>query len=161
MIDFLLDIIIAGVSTFGFAILFRVDFKYIGWGVIGGGLSWAVYLLSGELIPNTFFCALMSAVFATVYSELLAYICKTPTTVFLMQALIPLVPGGSLYYTMSNLIMKDYAMAAAKGIATMEVILGVSGGVVAASLAVYAIRHIKKTKHDNKLNSDKSNGGAA
>ena len=146
MIDFLLDVIIAGVSTFGFAILFRVDFKYIGWGVIAGSLSWAVYLLSGELIPNTFFCALMSAVFATMFSELLAYICKTPTTVFLMQALIPMVPGGSLYYTMSNLIMKDYAAAAIKGIATMEVILGVSGGVVAASLVVYAIRYIRRNK---------------
>ena len=146
MIDFLLDVIIAGVSTFGFAILFRVDFKYIGWGVIAGSLSWAVYLLSGELIPNTFFCALMSAVFATIFSELLAYICKTPTTVFLMQALIPMVPGGSLYYTMSNLIMKDYAAAAIKGIATMEVILGVSGGVVAASLVVYAIRYIRRNK---------------
>jgi uncharacterized membrane protein len=42
--------------------------------------------------------------------------------------------------------MKDYAMAAAKGIATMEVILGVSGGVVAASLVVYAIRYIRKNK---------------
>ena len=146
MIDFLLDVIIAGVSTFGFAILFRVDFKYIGWGVIAGSLSWAVYLLSGELVPNTFFCALMSAVFATIFSELLAYICKTPTTVFLMQALIPMVPGGSLYYTMSNLIMKDYAAAAVKGIATMEVILGVSGGVVAASLVVYAIRYIRRNK---------------
>ena len=146
MIDFLLDVIIAGVSTFGFAILFRVDFKYIGWGVIAGSLSWAVYLLSGELIPNTFFCALMSAVFATMFSELLAYICKTPTTVFLMQALIPMVPGGSLYYTMSNLIMKDYAAAAIKGIATMEVILCVSGGVVAASLVVYAIRYIRRNK---------------
>lgn len=144
MMDLLLDIIIAGVSTFGFAILFRVDFKYIPWGVIGGGLSWAVYLLSGKLIPNIFFCALMSAVFATAYSELLAYICKTPTTVFLMQALIPMVPGGNLYYTMSNLIMKDYAMAAEKGIATIEVMLGVSGGVVAASLVFYAIRYTKK-----------------
>ena len=88
----------------------------------------------------------MSAVFATIFSELLAYICKTPTTVFLMQALIPMVPGGSLYYTMSNLIMKDYAAAAIKGIATMEVILGVSGGVVAASLVVYAIRYIRRNK---------------
>ena len=145
MTEFLIDIFTACISTFGFSFLFRVDKKYLPWAVLGGGISWAVYLAVEMVIPNIFVSAIASAAVATVYSELLAYVLHTPATVFLLPSLIPMVPGGSLYYTMSNLIMKDYAMAAEKGIATVEVMLGVSGGVVAASLVFYAIRH-RKTK---------------
>lgn len=146
MTEFVIGIITACVSTFGFALLFRVDMKYIWWATLGGGVSWAVYLIVEMFVPSIFISAIASAVAATVYSEMLAYIRRTPTTVFLLPALIPMVPGGSLYYTMNNLIMKDYTAAAEKGIATMEVMLGVSGGVVAASLIFYGIRYIKRKR---------------
>lgn len=146
MTEFLIGIFTAAISTLGFSLLFRVDKKYLLWGVLGGALSWAIYLAVEMVLLNTFFSAIASAVVATVYSEMLAYVLHTPATVFLLPSLIPMVPGSSLYYTMSNLIMKDYAMAAEKGIQTIEVMLGVSGGVVAASLIFYAIRHIKRKK---------------
>lgn len=146
MTEYVISIITACVSTFGFALLFRVDMKYIWWATLGGGVSWAVYLIVEMFVPSIFISAIASAVVATVYSEMLAYIRRTPTTVFLIPALIPMVPGGSLYYTMSNLLVKDYTAAAQKGIATVEVMLGLSGGVVAASLVVYAVRHIRKSK---------------
>ncbi|MBQ9080561.1 MAG: threonine/serine exporter family protein [Clostridia bacterium] len=144
MMDFVIGVLTACAGALGFAFLFRVDLKYIPWATIGGGVSWAVYLLVFEFLPNVFVSALACAAAATVYSEILAYICRTPATVFLMPSLIPMVPGGSLYYTMSNLIMKDYSAAAVKGVETAEVMLGASGGVVAASLVIYAIRHIGK-----------------
>lgn len=144
MIDIILGVLTAAVSTFGFAVLFRVDTKYIPWGVLGGGLCWAVYLSVELFVPSVFITSVVAAVVATFYSEVLAYICRTPATVFLLPSLVPMVPGSSLYYTMSNLIMKNYAAATEKGIATLEVMLGVSGGVVAASLIVYTIRHLKK-----------------
>ena len=146
MIEFLISITTACISTLGFSLIFRVDKKYLLWGVLGGGLSWAAYLGVEMLIPNIFVSAIASAIVATVYSEFLAHMLHTPTTVFLLPSLIPMVPGGSLYYTMSNLIMKDYTAAAEKGIATMEVMLGVSGGVVAASLIFYGIRYIKRKR---------------
>lgn len=147
MTEFLIGIFTAAISTLGFSLLFRVDKKYLLWGVLGGALSWAVYLAVEMVLSNTFVSAIASAVVATVYSEMLAYALHTPATVFLLPSLIPMVPGSSLYYTMSNLIMKDYAMAAEKGIQTIEVMLGLSGGVVAASLIFYAIRHKKRKKH--------------
>ena len=81
-----------------------------------------------------------------IYSETCASLRRTPATVFLLPSLIPLVPGGSLYYTMSYLISSDYSQAYNYGMSTVYVVLGIAGGVVTASLIVYAIRSFKAKK---------------
>lgn len=146
MMEFAWSIFTALLGSFGFSFLFRVDLKNIPWGVLGGGLDWAAYLLVFGACNNIFASALAGAMAATAFAEIMAYVRKTPATVYLLPGLIPLVPGGSLYYTMSALIYKDYDVALQKGLATIEVMLGVSLGVVAMSLLVYAVRHIATNK---------------
>mgnify|MGYP004653555623 FL=1 len=138
--DFVIGVVFALVSTFGFSFLFQVDLKRIPLAVLGGGVEWATYLIVTQLGGDTFVATLIASVIATFYSETCAHICRTPATVFLMPSLIPLVPGGSLYYTMSNLLSGDYSEAWVYGRATIYVVLGIAGGVVAASLLVYAMR---------------------
>lgn len=150
MTEFILGVLAACLGSFGFSFLFRVDLKYIMWGVLGGALNWAAYLAVLAVTDGIFASALAGAIVATFYAELLAYIFRTPATVFLLPSLIPLVPGGSLYYTMSNLITKNYDVAAVKGMQTAEVMLGTSLGVVMASLVVYAVRHVVAQKKKNK-----------
>lgn len=150
MTEFIIGVLTACLGSFGFSFLFHVDLKYIPWGVLGGALNWAAYLAVFEVTDGVFASALAGAVVATLYAELLAYIFRTPATVFLLPSLIPLVPGGSLYYTMSNLLVKNYEVAAAKGIQTVEVMLGTSLGVVMASLVVYAVRHVASKRKTNK-----------
>lgn len=141
MKDFVIGIIFALISTFGFALLFQVDLKRIPLAVLGGGIEWATYLIITHLGCGTFVATLIASAVATFYSETCAYICRTPATVFLMPSLIPLVPGGSLYYTMSRLISGNYSEAWVYGRETIYVVLGIAGGVVAASLVVYTVRN--------------------
>lgn len=42
-----------------------------------------------------------AAIAVTIYAEIFARIKKTPTSTFLIVPMIPLIPGGVLYYTMS------------------------------------------------------------
>ncbi|MBQ1965266.1 MAG: threonine/serine exporter family protein, partial [Clostridia bacterium] len=37
----------------------------------------------------------------SVYAGIMARVLKTPATTFITTSLIPLIPGGSLYYTMA------------------------------------------------------------
>lgn len=153
MTQFLISVLTAIIGSVGFALLFSVDLKHLPYSAVGGGISWAVYLLIYDLSVSVLAASLVAAFAATIFSELCARYNRTPATVFLLPSLIPLVPGGSLYYTMSNLLSKNYADSAKYAAETASVVLGLSGGVVAASLIVYAIRNAIRSRKDKKQNN--------
>ena len=66
-------------------------------------------------------CALMAEICARIF--------RVPATVFLLVAIIPMVPGGGLYYTMEALLSGNQALCAQLGIQT---------GAAAAAIAVGA-----------------------
>ena len=57
--------------------------------------------------------------------------------------MIPLVPGGSLYYTMSNLIARNAEQAAVYGANTLRVALGIAAGMILASVTVDALNRVR------------------
>jgi uncharacterized membrane protein YjjB (DUF3815 family) len=64
---------------------------------LGGALGWLVYLLWDKSIPGAFFAAMCIGAF----SEAMARLRRCPATAYLLVALLPLVPGGGVYYAMS------------------------------------------------------------
>lgn len=144
MTDFILGVLYAVAGTIGFSILFRIDLKRLPMAALGGGLSWAMYLIVFSLSDDILTSTLCAAFFSTIYSESLAVICRTPATTFLLPCLIPLVPGGGLYYTMSYLLAKDYEMMGYYGRSTAASVLGIAGGVMAGSLIVYGVRSLRR-----------------
>ena len=55
------------------------------------------------------------AILITIYSEIWARILKTPATTVLMPTVIPLIPGGSLYYAMDAALRRDMPQFIVKG----------------------------------------------
>lgn len=108
MKDIILQLIYAFIGSFGFALLFNIKLKRLLPASLGGMLAWGVYLIINHLTKNIFFAVFLSSAFAALYSEVLARILKAPTTVFTIPALIPLVPGSSLFYTMQNAVLSDW-----------------------------------------------------
>lgn len=72
----------------------------------GGALGWCVYLLCGG-IKNDIIQSFFAIIVVAVYSEIMARLYKAPATVYLVVGLIPLVPGGGIYYTMEYCINGD------------------------------------------------------
>lgn len=94
------QLVMAFFGFLGFAGIFNIKQDKLFPAAFGGFLAWAVYLVMGlcsSQDPVRFFVA--SLIF-TVYAEIMARIKKTPATIFLVPAAIPLIPGGSLYKTM-------------------------------------------------------------
>lgn len=56
-----------------------------------------VFFLGTDLIQY-----FIATVIIALYSEIMARIHKVPITVYLIAALIPLVPGSGIYYTMEH-----------------------------------------------------------
>ncbi len=139
-------IINGGVGAIGFSVLFGAHPKRLIYATLAGMICTSAYMLVEDLAPTTGFGWLFLASFAggaacTLYSEVMARVLKTPATVFLIPGLIPMVPGGSLYYTMAFLVQGDQATAAQKGIDTLCVCLGISAGIVVMSVVGQIWRH--------------------
>ena len=127
-------LITATISTFGFSILFYVHPRRLPVATLGGILTCSVYLLAahflgGELIPN-----MLAALVGAGFSEIMARVTKAPVPVYMMPSVITLVPGSKLYETMFGIVTGDYATAATAGMSTLEIALGIAGGIVIASV---------------------------
>lgn len=130
-------------GSLGFSILFALRGKRLLWAAMGGGIAWGVYLLTDALTSNLFICGIISAMVATSYSEVFARILKTPKTAFIFPAIIPMVPGGGLYYTMSNIINKDYVNALKYASDTFTTAIALAFGIVIVIIWVKVFKYIK------------------
>ena len=52
-------------------------------------------------MDNEYLGFFVVAILITIYSEIWARVLKTPATTILMPTVIPLIPGGSLYYAIA------------------------------------------------------------
>ena len=125
----------AFIGSIGFAIFFKMKGKQIALAGIGGAVTWLVYLLMQHFIDGYFVPYLVASIFVGIYAEIMARVNKAPATIFLTAAAVPLIPGGSLYYTMLGLVEQDEELFAQSGIAALTIALAISLGFVVVALA--------------------------
>ena len=135
MKEWLLPIVSAALGSLSFAMFFGVRSRKLWFSLLGGALNWGLYLLAMKKIglPATMAYALVAAA-GTLYAEILARIVKTPVTVFVITSVIPMVPGGSLYYTMLGLLQGDKATFVDRGLYTLSAAGAMALGIFAATM---------------------------
>ena len=143
MSKFAIEMISSILGTVGFAILFKLHPKKL-WSVaiLGGGCYGFYYLFATVIGSNVFVAALISTAFVATASELFARIMRSPTIIFVIPSIIPIVPGGSLYRFMKELINGNKDVAMTHGRDALLIALGVAGGIILASIAVSLIKGI-------------------
>ena len=138
------SLIVSGaIGTLGFCLFFRIRRDKLIYGCIGGLLTSLFYCICSDLGMSILMRNLVPAIVGTLYAEIIARIVKAPATVFLIPAVIPLTPGGTLYYTMSAIVEQ--------GGITLLVALGIAVGIVFISVIFYQLtnwnRRLKVTKN--------------
>ena len=128
MIPILIQLGTAFLGSLGFALLFGLRRHYLLPAALGGMLSWGIYLLVRSLLVSPFLACLAASAFSVVYAELLARWMRSPATLFMIPAVIPLVPGSSLYYAMSCVVQRDLENAREYGAQTLEFALAIAAG---------------------------------
>ena len=129
----LIQLVTSFFGSLGFAMLFHIHGIRKWQGALGGMLTWGVYLLTGPFTKSVFWGYTIAAAFATCYGEWMARREKTPATLFLVPAVIMMIPGGSLYRTMYYAMQGDYAEFAATGLDTLSMAAAISIGILIAS----------------------------
>ena len=131
----ILEFVMAFVSTLGFALLFRMKYRFLPIAALGGTFTYGVYVVVAALGDSLLLAAVASAFFMTLLSELFARIGKAPAIIFLLPFAISIVPGSYLYYTMSCLLQNDPAYAYYLK-ATLQVGIGIAVGISVAMVCV-------------------------
>jgi uncharacterized membrane protein YjjB (DUF3815 family) len=129
----ILNSIIAIIASLGFGIIFNIKGKKLIFASIGGGIGWLTYSLTSTLNISDVFALFLSAIVISFYSEIFARILKTPVTTYIVCALIPLVPGAGMYYTMFEIISGNLEKAISIGINTLSSAGALSLGVILLS----------------------------
>lgn len=140
----IIQLIMAPIGSLGFSLLFRLRSRSLFTACLGGLGCWGVYLLAAHLLGGVFLPTMLSAAFSAFYAEVNARLWKAPATVFLIPALVPLIPGSTLYYTMSGLVQQDAAMASHYGILTGQYALGIAAGSCLIWVALDIIRSFRR-----------------
>lgn len=114
-----------------FAVIFNIKGKNLFFAALGGGLDWFFYLLcQNQQIPDTV-ALFISVILVSVYSEVMARVLKTPVTTLIICAILPLVPGNGMYYTMLQTIEGNNYEALNLGINTL-----IKAGTIALAIAL-------------------------
>lgn len=140
----IVQIITAGIASLGFAMLYNVRGKRLVVTILGGILSWSLYLLLNSFIGNMAMQYFFVTVFLTTYTEIAARIVKTPTTTFLVSAIIILMPGGSLFNTMSCAIQGNWNDFFIYGVDTVTISVAIALGIMFVSSVVKIIYTLGK-----------------
>lgn len=120
-------------ATLGFAILFNIKRDKLFYAGIAGAVGGILYKVCiyyglGEYISN-----FIAAIGLSLCSEIFARTCKTPMSIFLVCALIPLVPGGYLFRMIRNIMDGFLIQALQNGVITVSIALVLSIGILLVS----------------------------
>lgn len=130
----------AFVGSLGFAIFLNMKGRQIWLAGAGGAVTWLIYLICAEYMEGIFLPYFIAAIFVAFYAEGMARFNRAPATIFLTAAAIPLIPGGSLYYTMAGIVNGDKVLAESSGMAAITIALAIASAFVFVSIFVRYVR---------------------
>lgn len=135
------------IGCIGFAILFNIHGPGLLLCVLGGVISWSIYLLVCRHTGNDFTGYFLSTLFAAGYAEVMARIRKYPAISYLVVSMFPMIPGAGVYYTMRHAVAGDMAQFASTGMHTAAIAGTLAVGILIASTTVRLLsvwRHKRK-----------------
>ena len=108
-----------------------------------------IYLLMLRAYPSEFLAAFVSTAFVVLMAEILARTLKAPAMIFITTAIVPIVPGSGLYYSMKHLLWRDWTNFIDRFKSMLSVAFGIVCGIifVAAAFKLVMSLFMKKAKN--------------
>jgi len=124
-----------GIGSAAFGLLYRLKPKHLPVAFTGGFITTFVMfgcpmvLVDSNLISN-----MLAALLGALFCYKMSYSKKAPFTVFMVPSLFPLVPGRALYFSMVGFIEHNKVLFVKNIMAATEIALGISVGIMLASI---------------------------
>lgn len=127
----------------GFSALFRCDKRRVLCNAVGGALVCVIYVICCDKSDDVFWQNFFPALFATIYAEAMARAMKAPATPILACSIIPLVPGGKLYYTTYYIVTSQPDLFRTCLRETLLIAAGLAVGIICVSVVFHEINRHK------------------
>jgi len=131
------------VACLGFVIIFNIH----GYGnmlcALGSALTWAAYCVCTSFGMGYFACCLVGTMVSAAFAEIMARIRKYPAISYLIIAVLPLIPGSSIYYTALGAMQGNMSRFVYYGTET----LGTAGAMAVGILLVSTCMRIWNSRH--------------
>ena len=145
MKQILLRCIGAFAGTLGYAFILNAPLITVMPASLTGLVGYLIYeLLLNFTGVGVLFSYFIATVLISVACEFEARVMRMPSTIFLMTALVPLIPGGGLYYTMTNAISGDVIGFIERGLKTISLAVALALGVIVVTVMMNIINKVKK-----------------
>lgn len=118
-------------ATLSYAMLLRTPKRALIISALLGSAGYTVLLVSDRYFSNIMVSYFLGALLVSIIGELIARIMKIPSTIFVIPAIIPLVPGYGLYMSMLKLVQNDFNGFIKTGVQTFFI-----AGIIAAAIAL-------------------------
>lgn len=152
--NLIINSIYAFFSSLGFGLIFNIKGRNLFFASLCGALGWFVYLFSAEFIVSSEdFNYFLAALCIALFSEISARKLKTPVLVFLVCGIIPLVPGGGMFYTMLETLKGNTSEALSLGCNTLMIAGSIATGLVLVSSFTklyFSMKKLIQEKNKNK-----------
>ena len=109
-INFLFQAIASYIAIATFLVVLNVQKKMLIPGGLLGMLVWLIYLLLLEP-TNVLIATFFAAIIGSCVSQIMSIWLKTPSVIFSLATLAPLVPGYRAYMSTTYFVSGDYAQA--------------------------------------------------
>lgn len=132
-------------GSLGFGMIFNMKPRHLLPAAVGGMFSWILYYNLAAFLGDIFVPSVCAGMFSVLYGEILARIRRCPANLYVITTLIPLIPGGSLYYMMSNAVQNRWVISRRYGSELVMYALGLAAGICLMSALfdlVHKILHI-------------------
>ena len=137
-----IQILTATIGSLGFGILFNVRGKRLIASALGGGVAWALYLCFYTLTESLGISYFLVSLIVALYAEVMARVFKCPALLFISPSLIPLVPGASLYYTMSHALSGSTSSFFESALTTLVAAAALAIGIITGAISTKLITSI-------------------
>ena len=149
----MIKILYAALSTLGFGMVFHANKNKLLYIMIGGLLNYLAYYVTYKYTSSDFLSSVSCSFVVSCYAFFMARIIKCPASIFIFTGLIPSVPGGTLFYTMQNIVLGNSDLANKYAVVTVEIIFGIVSGILLWSTISSLLLHIK-TKYVKKVKTN-------
>ena len=134
------------VALLGIAIIFDVPPKKLPWAMLGSVISCVIMLIGDDIGLDPLITNMIATAVPCVYCDAMARVLKTPTTIFMIPTLLPLVPGSRLYYTMFYLLSGQQALFMENMLAAVKICTGIAMAIIVVTGAVRWLEAAQKQK---------------
>ena len=127
-------------GTLGYAFLLNAPMNTVLPASLTGLLGYVLYEVMINLLGlSMIFSYFVATVMIAVICEIAARVMRMPSTIFLLTALVPLVPGYTFYCAMLSIVEHNGAAFAAYGLEAVQIVAVIAVGAAVTSTLFRAL----------------------